>query len=82
MMQQPPARAEGQAQACDAQAGTAVLCLDGTVTARNRAMAEPDQDPRAAGAPGRPRPPAGLEENLAIGLSLGFLGLALLLRLA
>ncbi|MBV1797250.1 hypothetical protein [Siccirubricoccus sp. G192] len=45
-------------------------------------MAEPDQDPRAAGAPGRPRPPARLEENLAIGLSLGFLGLALLLRLA
>ena len=45
-------------------------------------MAEPDQDPRAAGAPGQPRPPAGLEENLAIGLSLGFLGLALLLRLA
>jgi hypothetical protein len=82
MMQQPPAWAEGQAQACDAQAGAAILSLDGTVTARNRAMAEPDQDPSAAGAPRQPRPPAGLEESLASGHSLGFLGLALLLRLA
>jgi len=45
-------------------------------------MAEPDQDRRAADAPRQPRPRAGLEESLAIGLSLAFLGLALLLRLA